>query len=215
MDITRQYSTVGLNGINECIEIMGENILEKNGQDFLLDILDTINSENKKLEKQYSAPHNVEQVPGENMSIKLAEKDKLLSYQDKYNIYSNQFIPLTTNADLLDRIYLQGLFDKHFTGGAICHINVDNEIKDSNLIKELIRSTAKMGVVYSAINMNLQECEDGHMSVGKVENCSICGKKIINNYTRVVGFLTNTKNWAKVRRDEDYPNRQWYGDIKI
>jgi ribonucleoside-triphosphate reductase len=215
MDLSRQYSTVGLNGINECIEFCEKDILNNNGQDFLLKILDCINSENKKLEKQCNAPHNVEQVPGENMSIKLANKDKLLGYQNKYNIYSNQFIPLTTNADLLDRIYLQGMFDKHFTGGAICHINVDNEIKDTNLIKELIRSTAKMGVVYHAINYNLQECEEGHMTIGKKNTCSICGKLIINNFTRVVGFLTNTKNWAKTRREEDYPKRQWYNNISI
>lgn len=213
MDLSRQYSTVGLNGINECIKLMGENILEKDGQNFLIDILDAINLENKKLEKQYNSPHNVEQVPGENMSIKLAEKDKLMGYQNEYNIYSNQFIPLTTNADLLDRIYLQGLFDKHFTGGAICHINVESRIDDTEKIKELIRETAKQGVIYHAINYNLQECEEGHMTVGKKEICSICGTKIVNDYSRIVGFLTNTKNWAKVRRDEDYPNRVWYKDI--
>lgn len=213
MDLSRQYSTVGLNGINECLELMEEDILEENGQNFLIEILDTINSENKRLEKQYGAPHNVEQVPGENMSIKLAEKDKLLGYQDEYNIYSNQFIPLTTNADLLDRIYLQGLFDKHFTGGAICHINVESRIEDTENIKSLIKEAAKQGVIYFAINYNLQECEDGHMTVGKKEICSICRKQIINDYSRIVGFLTNVKNWHKVRRDEDYPNRIWYKNI--
>lgn len=213
MDLARQYSTIGLNGINECLEIMGENILEENGQKFLIEILEFINSENKKYEKQYNAPHNVEQVPGENMSIKIAEKDKLLGYQNKYNIYSNQFIPLTTNADMLDRIYLQGMFDSHFTGGAICHINVESKIEDKEKIKKLIRETAKCGVIYHAINYNLQECEDGHMTVGKKDICAICGKPIINNYTRIVGFLTNTRNWHKVRRENDYPNRQWYREI--
>ena len=48
------------------------------------------------------------------------------------------------------------------------------------------------------------------MSVGKKEICLICGKPIINNYTRVVGFLTNVKNWIETRRNIDYPNRQWY-----
>jgi ribonucleoside-triphosphate reductase (formate) len=215
MELSRQYSTVGLNGISECIEFCGKNILETNGQEFFLKILNFINAENKKLEKQYNAPHNVEQVPGENMSIKLADKDKLLGYQDKYSIYSNQFIPLITNADMLDRIYLQGMFDKHFTGGAICHINIDNEIKDSSELKELIRTIAKMGVVYHAINYNIQECENGHMSVGKKDFCVICNSSIINNFTRVVGFLTNTKNWHKVRREEDYPYRQWYNNTSL
>jgi ribonucleoside-triphosphate reductase len=215
MELSKQYSTVGVNGLNECLEIMNYNILDEKGQQFALKIMNTINALNKKFEKQYNAPHNCEQVPGENMSIKMAEKDKLLGYQNKYDIYSNQFIPLITNADMLDRIRIQGILDKHFSGGAICHINVETPITDKNKIKELIRITAKMGVVYHAINYNLQECVDGHMGVGKNNKCSICGKSIINNYTRVVGFLTNIKNWHKIRRDQDYPNRQFYKELNV
>lgn len=213
MDLSKQYSTVGVNGFNECIAILGHDILTKEGQELGLSILNTINSTNKKFEKQYDAPHNCEQVPGENMSIKMAEKDKLLGYQDKYNIYSNQFIPLVVNADMLDRIKLQGLFDSHFSGGSILHINIDSPIDNVEDIKALIKSTAKMGVVYHAINYVLCQCENGHMTVGKGKTCSICAKPITNCYTRVVGFLTNTKNWHKIRREEDFPNRTFYNGV--
>jgi ribonucleoside-triphosphate reductase len=215
MDLSKQYSTIGINGLNECLEIMGYDILNDKGVEFALQNMQVINTLNKKFEKKYDAPHNCEQVPGESMSVKMAEKDKLLGYQTKYNIYSNQFIPLVTNADMLDRIRIQGILDKHFSGGAICHINVDTPIHDTNDIKELIRNTAKMGVVYHAINYNLQECANGHMSVGRKDSCEVCGSEIVNNYTRVVGFLTNTKNWHKVRREEDYPERQFYEDVKV
>ena len=212
-DIKTQYSTVGINGLNECLEILGYDILSDKGQGVALDIMNAINSENDKYQKQYDSPHNCEQVPGENLSIKLAEKDKLLKYQNTYDIYSNQFIPLTTNADMLDRIEIQGKFDKHFSGGAICHINVDEKIEDESLIVNLIKECANKGVIYFAINYNLQKCEDSHMSVGKKDKCSICGKPIIENYTRVVGFLTSTKNWHKTRRKQDYPNRVWYDGV--
>lgn len=210
IDINTQYSTVGINGFNECIEILGSNIMTEPGQELGLKIIDTINTENDLCAKKLKTAHNCEQIPAENVSIKLAQKDRLLKYNDKYDIYSNQFIPLTTNADLLDRIKLQGKFDKHFSGGAIAHLNVESRITDENQIVKLIKTCAKMGVVYFAINYNLQECVDGHMAVGKQSTCTICGKEIINNYTRVVGFLTNTKNWHQTRREKDYPNRQFY-----
>lgn len=213
MEIDKQYSTVGVNGLHEAVALMDFDIMSEAGQQFVIDTLDCINEQNDRFAKQYGAPHNCEQVPGENMSIKMTDKDRLLGYKTGYNIYSNQFIPLTANVDMLDRIRLQGAFDKHFSGGAICHINVDTPIQDKAKIKDLIRVTAKMGVIYHAINYNLQECEDGHMSVGRGKVCTKCGKVIINNYTRVVGFLTNTKNWHKVRREQDYPNRQFYEDI--
>lgn len=214
MDLSKQYSTVGVNGFNECINLLGSDILKEEGQNLGLEIIDTINSVNAKMQKQYNAPHNCEQVPAENMSIKMADKDKLLGYQNEYNIYSNQFIPLITNADMLDRIKLQGMFDSHFSGGAICHLNVDTRIDDENKIADLIKTSAKMGVVYFAINYVLSECEDGHMTVSNGDICTICGKPIKNKYTRVVGFLTNIKNWHRVRREQDFPNRQFYQDIQ-
>ena len=209
-DLDKQYSTVGINGLNECCDILGYDITTDRGVEFVLNIMNVINSENDNMQKRYKAPHNCEQIPAENVSIKLADKDRLLGYNDEYNIYSNQFIPLTVKADMLDRIRLQGIFDKHFSGGAICHINIENQIDNVANMKNLIYHCAKVGVIYFACNYVLNECEEGHMTVGCSDTCSICGGKIKDKYTRVVGFLTNTKNWAKKRREVDFPNRQFY-----
>jgi anaerobic ribonucleoside-triphosphate reductase len=232
MDLTKQYSTVGLTGINEALEILGYDILSVTGQAKVLEMLKYINAQNDAMQEELKAPHNCEQVPAENSSIKLATKDYLLGFnrvkkmsgyrnaitgEDTYDLsqvypfYSNQFIPLTTNADMLDRIKLQGKFDKHFSGGAICHVNVSERIEDPKKMADLIRHCAKQGVVYWAVNYNLQECEHGHMGVGQELVCHRCGGRIVGNYTRVVGFLTNVSNWHRVRRTQDYPLRQFYG----
>lgn len=222
MDLKRMYSTVGVTGINEACELLGYDILQPDGQDFVLDMLGNINEVNADCELKYNSPHNCEQVPAENSSIKLAKKDTLrmlnISHFDpvtgepvqRYPFYSNQFIPLTTQADVLDRVKLQGLFDLHFSGGAICHVNMAERVTDPELTVAMIRHCARMGVVYWAVNYNLQECVNGHMSVGQKEVCSVCGHRIVNNFTRVVGFLTNTKNWHESRRVHDYPDRQFY-----
>lgn len=62
-ELSKQYSTVGVNGFNECIELLGENILTEEGQKLGLEILEAINSTNDQMEKRYNAPHNCEQVP--------------------------------------------------------------------------------------------------------------------------------------------------------
>jgi len=210
INLKTQYSTCGVVGINECLEILGYNILEQDGQEFVLKILNTINEANDHQEKKYDVPHNMEQVPAESSGCKLADADKLLKYNKNYPFYSNQFIPLTTDADILDRIKLQGQFDKHMTGGAICHLNIADKIEDSNFMKKLITHTIKSGVIYHAINYNLQKCENDHINVGKNKKCIECGKNIIENFTRIVGFLTNVNNWGKTRREIDYPNRKFY-----
>ena len=214
MDLKKQYSTCGLNGINEAVEIMGMDILSKEGQDFVEKILKVVNAVNKEQEKRFGYPHNCEQTPSENSAIKLAQADRILGYNDKYEFYSNQFIPLTVQTDLLNRILLQGRFDHLMTGGAIMHINVAEQIKDPQDIVDLISSSAKQGVIYQAINYVINVCEDGHVSVGRdSETCPICGKNITDKLTRVVGFLTNIKNWHLKRREHDFPERKFYKGI--
>ena len=215
VDINTQYSTCGINGFNEAISYLGEDIKTENGMQLGLEIINIINTVNDKMQKRFKTPHNCEQIPAENVSIKLASKDQLLKYQTEYNLYSNQFIPLIVNADLLDRIRLQGTFDKHFSGGSIMHISCDERLNNVEDMKLLIETCAKQGVIYFAINYLLRKCENGHMTVGSDNICPICGAEIVDFYTRVVGFLTNIKNWHKVRREEDAPNRQMYNTESI
>ena len=212
MDIKRQYSTFGVIGLYEALEILGLDITSEEGQKFVLEILDVINSTNKELQKRFKAPQNCEQIPGENVAVKLAKKDKKLGYNKNYDLYSNQFIPLTKRVNMLDRIEIQGQFDKFFSGGAICHINMDQTLDNKELMKNMIISCAKKGIVYFAINYILQECNKGHMSVGNIDACPICGDKIVGRYTRTVGFLTKVENWIKERKELDFPNRQFYGN---
>ncbi len=210
IDLKKQYLTQGVNGFNEMIEIMGHDPLSEDGVNFGLQVIKVANTVNNRYGRKFSVPVNIEQIPAENTSVKLADKDKLLGYDSGYEIYSNQFIPLTTKADMLDRIRLQGIYDEHFSGGSILHLNVENKVPDANSIKELIRTCAKKGVVYVAVNYNDQLCENSHLTVGKRDTCPICGARITDDFTRVVGFLTNTKHWAAVRRRIDYPDRKWY-----
>ena len=212
MDENKQYSTCGLNGINEAIQILGYDILTKEGQDVVQRILETVNEVNKSMEKKFHAPHNCEQTPSENSAIKLAQADAIMGLNKEYDLYSNQFIPLTVQTDILNRILLQGKFDHLMTGGAILHLNVGERIKKKENLKNLICASIKKGVIYQAVNYVMNVCEDGHITVGREnESCTICNKPIVTKLTRVVGFLTATNNWHKVRREHDFPDRKFYG----
>lgn len=210
MDITKQYSTFGVTGLYEAVSILGKDILNEDGQDLVMRTLEQINLWIDEAQELYQSPHNCEQVPAESSSVKLAKKDKVLGYDCGVSFYSNQFIPLIAKANMLDRIRLQGKFDGLFSGGAICHINVGERIEDTKNIEDLIFYAAKSGVVYWAINYLLRICDDNHTWVGS-DRCPVCGREWSEEITRVVGFFTNVKNWNKVRREKDRPNRQFYG----
>ena len=141
--------------------------------------------------------------------MKLATKDRMLGFNDKYNLYSNQFIPLTVPANMLTRLTLQGKFDKLCSGGAICHINVGEKITSVDNMMELMDYAAEQGVVYWAVNYAIKRCTGNHVWIDG-DTCPYCGGPVNEVTTRVVGFFTNVAHWNPTRREYDWPNRQFY-----
>lgn len=214
MDLKHQYSTCGFTGLYEALNILGYDIREPEGLEAAKRILGTMNAMNGLMAQELGTPHNLEQVPGESSAVKLARKDRLLGRNpEDYALYSNQFLPLwEEGVDLLDRIRIQGELDSYCTGGAICHLNVSNRIERVEVMEALVRHAAASGVVYCAVNYAINRCSNGHMTVGKdAPVCPVCGDVITDTFTRVVGFLTNTKHWSAARREHDWPNRKFYG----
>ena len=222
MDINTQYSTVGFNGLYEAMIILGHDMREDDGVDHAAMTLDAINDENEILSKEFGSPHNMEQVPAESSAVKLVKKDKILgTFKDTpefdFKIYSNQFLPLwEEDIDLLDRIEIQGKLDQKCTGGAVCHLNVNQQIQKPETMEKLILHSVEMGVIYFAINYQINRCKNNHMSIGRnLEKCPICGECIEDTFTRVVGFLVNTKNFTKERREFDWPKRVFYKNASL
>ncbi|MCD7983739.1 MAG: ribonucleoside-triphosphate reductase [Desulfovibrio sp.] len=213
MDLKHQYSTCGFTGLYEALNILGYDIREPEGLAAARRVLGTINAANELATSLFGTPHNMEQVPGESSAVKLAKKDSLLGRNpEAWPLYSNQFIPLwEEGVDLLDRIRIQGELDRYCTGGAICHLNVGDRIEKVEVMEALVSHAAACGVVYFAVNYAINRCENGHMSVGRdAAACPLCGAVITDTFTRVVGFLTNTKHWNSARREHDWPKRVFY-----
>lgn len=210
MDLKRQFSTCGFTGLYEALNILGYDLRKPEGLAVARRLLETINATNERLTELLGTPHNMEQVPGESSAVKLARKDTILGKNPEgWELYSNQFVPLwEEGVDILDRIRIQGGLDGYCTGGAICHLNVADRIEKPEVMEALIHHAAASGVVYFAINYAINRCEAGHMTVGHdADTCAICGSPITDTFTRVVGFLTNTKHWNATRREHDWPHR--------
>lgn len=211
MSLNRQYSTCGITGLYEALDIMGYDIKTEEGLKKAEEILTAIQKANESCKEKYNAPHNMEQVPAESSAVKLAEKDRILAFHDEEDmIYSNQFIPLTDpEADFITRMEVQGVLDQYCDGGSILHINTKQRIQNMRIMKGLIQLACQKGVVYFAVNYAIHQCANGHVWGGET-TCPVCGGEATETYTRVVGFLTNTKHWNKKRREHDFPHRHFY-----
>ena len=207
MDLSKQFSTTGFVGLYNLVEILGEDIATENGLKIAEDILSIIEDTNEHISEKYKLPVNLEGIPAENTANKLALKDKVLGYNNEYDLYSNQFIPLSKRCNLLDRIKLSAVLDQKCSGGSIMHVTVDNKI-NLDTMKDIVMSIIESGVKYFAFNYEINQCKDcGTIFVGKHTHCPKCNNENIERYMRVVGFLTKKSSWSDARQAED---RQYY-----
>ena len=202
MSMQRLFSTFGISGVYECLQELGCPITTENGKKLAHDLLETIRCYATESSKKYDCPFNVEQVPAESLAVKFAAKDKIMHDMD-YPIYSNQFIPLWVDYDIVDRVKLDGLFSKALTGGGISHLNLGEKLTSPNQMKKLIEYAVKCGCEHFAINYNFCKCKNDHVTVsGQIKVCPICGDEIIEQYTRIIGYFTPISQWNRGRQEE-------------
>lgn len=216
MDLNSQYNTVGICGMYEAGYFLGHtDDIRGKYLPFATDTLNIINSINLEQAKQDGIPYNLEQVPAENQAVKLAEKDRSQGLQDKFRLYSNQWIPLTAGVDVFTRIDLAGRLDRLCSGGAILHLTVDGKIS-AEVQRRLLNFAAEKGVVYFAFNYTLSKCTGCEwLGQGDLNTCPRCGTTgAMETYTRVVGFVTPVSNWNKERRAEFHQRERYSLDAR-
>ena len=217
IDINSQYCTVGICGMFEaaCASgvFSGGNLTHDEleaYEAYAKDILSTINQANIKAAEEYHVPFNLEQVPAEGQAVTLALKDRILGLQDKFDMYSNQWVPLSENeVDVFTRIGLAGTLDTACSGGAILHITTGTKVTAA-VQKSLLQYCAREGVVYCALNYTLTRCGScGTVTAGDIAKCPECGATNVEAYTRVVGFVTPVRSWHAKRREEFYKRKRY------
>jgi len=203
------FSTFGIIGVYEMCHYAGKHIETEEGQQFAERVLKYIEQYAQETSKETGYSFNVEEIPGESTAPALAKKDAILC-GNTIPLYSNQYLPLTADVDAITRIKLTGRFMKYLSGGGILHLNIQEKITDPAKMKRLIELAVKEGVEHFAINYGFGICENGHTSpVGTGKTCPLCQGKIVDWFTRVIGYFTKTSSWNEVRREYEYPNRKF------
>lgn len=218
IDFEHLYNTVGINGIYEVMKTFGYTEVDEfgytkytdNAMEFGKSIFDVIHSTIQEFAADKDYMVNVEQIPGETAALRFLQADKLL-YPDEtitdLPLYGNQWIPLGIKTTLKERIRICATFDEYCNGGSICHINLDAPIENEEAAWKILNYITDEGVTYSALNGNISSCDNGHLFYGNI--CPTCGEEKTSEYTRTVGFYTETASWSSERKEE-YKLRDWH-----
>lgn len=214
VEFDKQFCTIGGIGMYEVMDLFGLIDTDEFGfksyseeaVKFATEILNTINEVKDNFECDFS--FNVEMIPAENCAGVMCTADNLLFDQDKYFIYSNQWIPLMEKCTIQEKCRLGHLFDEKCGGGCIAHIDVENRFPNTDSAWDMLNYVAAMGVIYFAFTTKINVCEHKHASIGTTE-CPTCGGKIVDQFARVVGFYTPVSSYQKIRKKE-FNLRKWY-----
>lgn len=214
VELAKQYCTVGILGLYEVIKAFGYTETDQfgyisytdEGIMFAKKIFDVINDVKDSFTDAYS--FNVESVPAERAAVILCAKDTALYNNDDCFIYSNQWIPLTAKCTIKEKLRLSAILDKMCSGGAIAHINIENNFPNTDMAWDMLNKIAQSGVIYFAFNTKINTCKHHHGFVG-TDTCPVCGEGVYDTYQRIVGFLVPSKSYSSVRLKE-FKARQWY-----
>ena len=214
VELDKQYCTIGILGMYEVIDSLGmiktDELGNKEYTDeglaFACKILDTINEVKDSFDCDFS--FNVEAIPAENCAGVICQADNLLFEQNKYFIYSNQWIPLIEKCTIQEKCRLGSVLDKRCGGGCIAHIDIENRFPNEEEAWDMLNYVASKGVIYFAFTTKISVCEDKHAFIG-TKTCPKCGKPINDQYARVVGFYTPVSSYQKIRKNE-FNKRRWY-----
>ena len=205
----RLFSTLGILGIYEA-NLTAKEKFGDVSKDYIKDWLIELNTYSAELAKEYKIITNIEQIPGESGAVRLCVVDKLLYGKEAvpYELYSNQFIPLWEDANIYERMDIDGKYNKLITGGGIVHFGLGEKTTKSQNVK-LIKHAVKSGSEHFAVNAVYCICENEHVTFGANDICPICSGEITERLSRVVGFLTPVSSWNKTRREWEFPKRKF------
>jgi ribonucleoside-triphosphate reductase len=214
IEMDKQYCTVGILGLYETMEKFkyietdefGNKYYTEQGMEFAGKIFDVLNETKDNFTSEYS--FNIESVPAEQAAVKLCAKDNILFDVHDNFIYSNQWIPLTERCTINEKIRTSAVLDNKCSGGAIAHINIDNNFPNTDMAWNMLNYIASQGVIYFCYNTKINVCKNHHGFVD-INICPECGEQVSDTYQRVVGFLTPSKSYSK-ERFKEFSARQWY-----
>lgn len=202
---SKQYLTIGVNGVVEAAEYLGMKISNNSEyKEWASQLLKEISDLNKINAKKYNVKFNTEFVPAENLGVKFSKWDKADGYSVKRDCYNSYlYLVEDTEISILDKFALHGKdTSRYLDGGSAYHCNLENYPTKEGF-KKLIDVSVKEGCEYFCFNIKVTCCETcGFINKQTTKKCSKCGSKEIYYATRVIGYLKKIKDFSSERQEE-------------
>jgi ribonucleoside-triphosphate reductase len=213
INLSRQYLTIGVNGMVEAAEFLGIEINDNPGyENFVRQILGLIEHYNKKYRTK-EVMFNCEMIPAENVGVKHAKWDRRDGYMVKRDCYNSYFyIVEDESLNIVDKFRLHGRkYIEHLTGGSALHLNLEEHLSREQY-RQLLRVATQEGCNYFTFNIPNTVCNDcGHIDKRNLKECPACKSRNLDYLTRIIGYMKRVSNFSQPRQQE--AARRYYATV--
>jgi ribonucleoside-triphosphate reductase len=210
INLSRQYLTIGVNGLVEAAEFLGITINDNpEYEKFVQEILGLVETYNKKYRTK-DLMFNCEMIPAENVGVKHAKWDREDGYVVPRECYNSYFyIVEDESLNIIDKIRLHGRrYIDHLTGGSALHMNLEEHLTKEQY-RHLLHVAALEGCNYLTFNIPNTICNEcGHIDKRYMKKCPHCGSENLDYLTRVIGYMKRVSNFSQARQRE--ASRRFY-----
>ncbi len=189
--LRNHFSTIGVNGINECIRNFtggNENITTQAGFEFALKTLDHIRAQITAFQEETGHLYNLEATPAEGATYRFARED-IKRFPDILHAGTNER-PYYTNSSQLPAAFTDDPFDalsrqeelqRRYTGGTVLHLYMGERMSSAEACKKLVkRALEGYRIPYITITPTFSICPTHGYLAGEHEFCTKCDQELIN-----------------------------------
>lgn len=215
--LRNHFSTIGLNGLNECILNFTqgeEDLTSPQGRALGLEILRHVRQRMTEFQEKTGHLYNLEASPAEGATYRFAREDRK-RYPDiiqagtadaPYYTNSSQ-LPVGLTEDPFEVLEHQEEFQRLYTGGTVVHLYMAEQISSAKACKNLVRRVLeRYRIPYLTITPTFSICADHGYLNGEQPTCPHCGKAT-EIWTRVMGYHRPVSQFNKGKQSEHRERR--------
>lgn len=188
--LRNHFSTIGVNGINECIRNFTQDdhdITDDWGHQFAVELLDHIRMRMVQFQEETGHMYNLEATPAEGTTYRFAKEDRkrfpdILQAGTESNPYytNSSQLPVGYTDDPFLALEMQDDLQRKYTGGTVLHLYMADAVSSSQACKELVRRTlTRFRLPYITVTPTFSICpKHGYIS-GRHDFCPICDAELL------------------------------------
>ena len=188
--LRNHFSTIGVNGINECIRNFtndANDITDDWGHAFALKLLDHVRARMVEFQEETGHMYNLEATPAEGTTYRFAKEDRkrfpdIIQAGTESNPYytNSSQLPVGFTDDPFLALEMQDDLQRKYTGGTVLHLYMADAISSSKACKKLVRrALSRFRLPYLTVTPTFSICpKHGYIS-GRHDFCPICDAELI------------------------------------